>query len=43
LLVAGEPSPGQFEKRAETLRTIESLSVADLEEMLKKKRAKAAS
>jgi amino acid adenylation domain-containing protein len=43
LLVAGEPSPGQFEKRAETLRRIESLSADDLEEMLRRKRAKAAS
>jgi len=43
LLVAGEPSPGQFEKRAETLRTVESLSAGDLEEMLRRKRAKAAS
>jgi len=43
LLVAGEPSPGQFEKRAETLRTVGSLSADDLEEMLRRKRAKAAS
>jgi acyl-coenzyme A synthetase/AMP-(fatty) acid ligase/acyl carrier protein len=43
LLVAGEPSPGQFEKTAETLRRIESLSADDLEEMLRRKRAKAAS
>jgi acyl-coenzyme A synthetase/AMP-(fatty) acid ligase/acyl carrier protein len=43
LLVAGEPSPGQFEKRAETLQRIGSLSADDLEEMLKRKRAKAAS
>jgi len=43
LLVAGETSPGQFEKRAETLRSIESLSADDLEEMLRRKRAKAAS
>ena len=43
LLVAGETSPGQFEKRAETLRRIESLSADDLEEMLRRKRAKAAS
>jgi acyl carrier protein len=43
LLIAGEPSPGEFEKRAETLRTIESLSADDLEEMLRRKRAKAAS
>ncbi|HYK22283.1 MAG TPA: phosphopantetheine-binding protein, partial [Pyrinomonadaceae bacterium] len=41
-LVAGEPTPGQFEKTAETLRTIESLSADDLEELLKRKRAKAA-
>ena len=43
LLVAGETSPGQFEKRAETLLRIESLSADDLEEMLRRKRAKAAS
>jgi amino acid adenylation domain-containing protein len=43
LLVAGEPSPGQFEKRAETLRRIESLSTDDLEELLRRKKAKAAS
>ena len=43
LLVGGEPNPGQFEKRAETLRKIESLSAGDLEEMLRRKRAKAAS
>jgi acyl carrier protein len=43
LLVAGETSPGQFEKRAETLRRIESLSADELEEMLRRKRAKAAS
>ena len=43
LLVAGEPSPGQFQKRAETLRTVESLSADDLEEMLRRKRAKAGS
>jgi acyl carrier protein len=43
LLVAGESSPGQFEKRAETLRTIESLSTKDLEELLRRKKAKAAS
>jgi acyl carrier protein len=42
LLVAGEPSPGQFEKTAETLRRIESLSADDLEEMLRRKKAKAA-
>jgi acyl carrier protein len=42
LLVAGEPSLGQVEKRAETLRRIESLSADDLEEMLKRKKAKAA-
>jgi amino acid adenylation domain-containing protein len=42
LLVAGEPSPGQFEKRAETLRRSESLSADDLEELLRRKRAKAA-
>ena len=43
LLVAGESSPGQFEKRAETLRRIESLSTDDLEELLRRKKAKAAS
>ena len=43
LLVAAEPSPGEFEKRAETLRRIESLTADDLEEMLRRKRAKAAS
>jgi amino acid adenylation domain-containing protein len=42
LLVAGELSPGEFEKRAEALRTIESLSTDDLEELLRKKKAKAA-
>jgi amino acid adenylation domain-containing protein len=42
LLVAGEPRPGEFEKRAETLRRIESLSADDLEEMLRRKKAKAA-
>jgi hypothetical protein len=42
LLVAGEPSPGQFEKTAEALRRIESLSADDLEELLRRKRAKAA-
>ena len=43
LLVGGESSPGQFEKRAETLRRIESLSTNDLEELLRRKKAKAAS
>jgi acyl carrier protein len=43
LLVDGESSPGQFEKRAETLRRIESLSTDDLEELLRRKKAKAAS
>jgi amino acid adenylation domain-containing protein len=43
LLVAGEPSRGELEKRAETLRTIESLSTDDLEELLRRKKAKAAS
>jgi amino acid adenylation domain-containing protein len=43
LIVAGERSPGEFKKRAETLRTIESLSADDLEEMLRRKKAKAAS
>jgi hypothetical protein len=43
LLVAGESSPGQFEKRAQTLRGIESLSTDDLEELLRRKKAKAAS
>src|SRR5262249_15284758 len=42
LLVAGESSPGQFEKTAETLRSIESLSTKDLEELLRRKKAKAA-
>jgi acyl-coenzyme A synthetase/AMP-(fatty) acid ligase/acyl carrier protein len=42
LLVANEPSPGQFEKTAETLQRIESLSADDLEELLRRKRAKAA-
>ena len=41
VLIAGEQSPGQFEKRAETLRRIESLSTDNLEEMLRRKRAKA--
>ncbi|HJP95209.1 MAG TPA: amino acid adenylation domain-containing protein [Pyrinomonadaceae bacterium] len=41
-LIAGEPSPGEFERRAETLRSIESLSTDDLEELLRRKRAKAA-
>jgi len=43
LLVAGEPSPGHIATRAKTLRTVESLSADDLEEMLRRKRAKAAS
>jgi len=43
VLVAGEPSPGEFEKKAETLRTIESLSTDMLEELLRRKKAKAAS
>jgi len=43
VLVAGESSSGQFEKRAETLRRIESLSTDDLEELLRRKKAKAAS
>jgi acyl carrier protein len=43
LLVAGEPSPGEFERRAATLRTIESLTTDDLEELLRRKKAKAAS
>ena len=43
LLVASETSPGQFEKRAETLQRIESLSTDDLEELLRRKKAKAAS
>ena len=42
LLIANEPSPGQFEKTAETLQRIESLSADDLEELLRRKRAKAA-
>ena len=40
LLVAGEPSPGQLERTAETLRRIESLSADDLEELLRRKGAK---
>jgi len=43
LLVAGEPSPGDFEKKAATLRSIKSLSTDDLEELLKRKKAKAVS
>jgi hypothetical protein len=43
LLVAVEPSPGEFEKQAETLRTIRSLSTNDLEELLRRKKMKAAS
>ncbi len=43
LLVAGEPSPGEFERRAATLRTIETLSTDDLEELLRRKKTKAAS
>ncbi len=43
LLVAGEASPGEFESRAATLRTIASLSTDDLEELLRRKKAKAAS
>jgi amino acid adenylation domain-containing protein len=43
LLVAGEPSPGEFERRAATLRSMESLSTEDLEELLRRKKAKAAS
>jgi hypothetical protein len=43
VLVACEPSPGEFEKKAETLRTIESLSMDMLEELLRRKKAKAAS
>jgi uncharacterized protein YceH (UPF0502 family) len=43
LLVAGESIPGEFEKRAEALQRIESLSADDLEEMLRRKKAKAAS
>ena len=42
ILVAGEPSPGQLERTAETLRRIESLSADDLEELLRRKRAKEA-
>jgi amino acid adenylation domain-containing protein len=41
VLVAGEPSPGQLQRRAETLRRIESLSADDLEELLRRKKAKA--
>ncbi|HEX3560510.1 MAG TPA: amino acid adenylation domain-containing protein [Pyrinomonadaceae bacterium] len=40
ILVAGEPSPGQLERTAETLRRIESLSADDLEELLRRKRVK---
>jgi len=43
LLVAAEPSAGEFEKRAEALRTIESLSTDMLEELLRRKKTKAAS
>jgi hypothetical protein len=43
VLVAGESSSGQLEKRAETLQRIESLSTDDLEELLRRKKAKAAS
>jgi len=43
LLVAGEPSPGEFEKKAATLRSIKSLSTDDLEELLRRKKAKAVS
>ncbi len=43
VLVAAEPSPGEFEKKAEALRTIESLSTDMLEELLRRKKAKAAS
>jgi hypothetical protein len=43
LVVAGEPSPGEFERRAATLRTIESLTTDDLEELLRRKKATAAS
>jgi acyl carrier protein len=42
ILVAGEPSPGQLERTAETLRRIENLSADDLEELLRRKRAKEA-
>jgi acyl carrier protein len=42
-LLASEPGVGEFEKRAETLRTIKSLSTDDLEELLRRKKAKAAS
>ena len=43
LLVAGEPSAGEFERRAARWRTIESLSTDDLEELLSRKKAKGAS
>jgi hypothetical protein len=43
LLVAGESSPGEFEKKATTLQSIENLSTDDLEELLRRKKAKAAS
>ena len=42
LLVAAESSPDQLEKRAETLRRLEGLSTDDLEELLRRKKAKAA-
>ncbi|HKN83271.1 MAG TPA: amino acid adenylation domain-containing protein [Pyrinomonadaceae bacterium] len=42
LLITGEPTPGEFEKRAGTLRSIENLSTNDLEELLRRKKAKAA-
>jgi len=41
-LITSEPSPSQLEKTAELLRRIESLSVDELEEWLRRKRAKEA-
>ena len=41
-LIASEPSPGQIEKTAELFRRIESLSADELEEWLRRKRAKEA-
>jgi len=41
-LTACEPSPGHLERTAETLRRIEGLSADDLEELLRRKRAKEA-
>jgi acyl carrier protein len=41
-LITSEPSPSQLEKTAELLRRIESLSADELEEWLRRKRAKEA-